>query len=408
MTEPDGISTIDALVESVQRCWPEAASVQLVRRGEPAPDGAEIVEFAAVPNAASVRLLTPMGRRATAGALARYSAALSPKEVAQRLAVGVASGLLGPVVSADRVRITSPGSDHLGALVAEVLGEPVELSMGIGTARANRKPVLGAFDRHGRPVAYVKVGDTAVSSAHVRAEAAALEELGRHRWSTIVVPRLLAHRTWHGMDIVVMEALRPRPWQRLDGRWPIPDAALSELNEQFDGGSAALVDTPWWERMRAGAESLRDSRSRGRLDEALDRIDAEVGRIEVRVGAWHGDFTPWNLARHGQQFLVWDWERFDTGVPVGFDRFHYAVNVVDRARGFDEATVLEGLRLGAVGDRRIDAAVAASYLAALALRYLAGAEQDGGEVVAARAELVLGVLTELSRHLGPTTTEHAT
>jgi hypothetical protein len=74
----------------------------------------------------------------------------------------------------DRIRVVGPGEDHIGAVVASIVGEPVQLSLGIGTARANRKPVLGAFDRRGRPVAFVKVGDTAVSARHVVAEARAL------------------------------------------------------------------------------------------------------------------------------------------------------------------------------------------------------------------------------------------
>ena len=36
----------------------------------------------------------------------------------------------------DRVRIESPGRDHLAGVVAEVVGRPVSLSLGIGTARA--------------------------------------------------------------------------------------------------------------------------------------------------------------------------------------------------------------------------------------------------------------------------------
>ncbi|MEV7907923.1 hypothetical protein, partial [Streptomyces anulatus] len=40
--------------------------------------------------------------------------------------------------------------------------------------------------------------------------------------------------------------------------------------------------------------------------------------------AWHGDFSPWNIAcaRDGR-LLVWDWERFGTGVPLGFDAVHH-------------------------------------------------------------------------------------
>ena len=123
MTQPPGTSTIDALVQTVQRFWPEADEVRLVGASEPdAPAGTEVLELAAVPSAASARLLVPIGRRVTAAALARYSAALTPRDVAQRLAVGTLSSIAGPVLLRDRVRVTAPGRDHLAAVVGEVVG----------------------------------------------------------------------------------------------------------------------------------------------------------------------------------------------------------------------------------------------------------------------------------------------
>lgn len=408
MTPPSGAATIDGLVQTLQRCWPEADRVELVRSSGRAPgrgtgSDTEVLEFAAVPNAASARLAVPVGRRAGRAALARYSAALSGREVLQRLVAAAAISVVGPVMLRDRIRVVGPGEDHIGAVVASIVGEPVQLSLGIGTARANRKPVLGAFDRRGRPVAFVKVGDTAVSARHVVAEARALQELGRHDWSVIVVPELLGHTQWRGMEVVVMSALPARP--RRGGvaqRWPIPDAAMSELGEAFCGGVAPLVDTPWWGSLPGAVAALADSAHRERVAEVLDRIERTVGEVEVRVGAWHGDFTPWNMSRHGGHLLVWDWERFDTGVPRGMDRLHYAVNTLSLERSFGVATVLEGLRRGATGEGHVDLAVAAAYLTALSIRYLSGAGEEGGSVVADRAELVLTVLDELSRHLGPT------
>ncbi|WP_204042104.1 hypothetical protein [Acrocarpospora phusangensis] len=42
------------------------------------------------------------------------------------------------------------------------------------------------------------------------------------------------------------------------------------------------------------------------------------------AGAWHGDFSPWNVCAGGDgELLVWDWERFEVGVPIGFDALHH-------------------------------------------------------------------------------------
>ena len=411
MTQAAGTPAIDALTETVERLWPAADDVRVVRRGtgRPAPhrdaDAEDLVEFAVVPNARSARLLVPVGRRAGAAALARYSAALSVRETAQRVVVGAATAVLGPALLGDRVQVRSPGTDHVGAVVADVVGEPVQLSLGIGTARANRKPVLGAFAADGRALAFVKVGDTEVSARHVRREADALAQLGRHEWSGLVVPSLLGTVEWQGYVVLVMSALSASPWQGRNGRWPIPTAAMDELCDVFDAGSAELVATPLWARLDRGARELRDPDRRERLCASLDRVAAAAGGAEVAVGAWHGDFTPWNMARTGGRLQLWDWERFETGVPRGLDRYHYAVNTVARERGFGVGSVLEGLRRGASGDAGRDPLVAATYLAALAERYLSDAQELGGDVIGRRADEVLDILVELSGNLGGTRTE---
>jgi hypothetical protein len=43
----------------------------------------------------------------------------------------------------------------------------------------------------------------------------------------------------------------------------------------------------------------------------------------LTFGAWHGDWSPWNMASTASGLLVWDWERFASGVPLGFDALHY-------------------------------------------------------------------------------------
>lgn len=398
MSPPPGTSTIDALLSTVQQLWPDASSVELVRRGAPPRPGT--IELGVVPDATRARLLVPLGRRATAASLARYSAALSPREVAQRVAVGAATRALGPVMLGDRVRICAPGQDHIGTVVSELVGAPVQLSLGIGTARANRKPVLGAVGPDGRPLAFVKVGERAVSTGHVRAEAEALEVVGARRWHRLEVPRLLGTTQWRDLFVVAMTALQPPAWQGRDGRWPIPDEAIDELCAAFDEGSSALEATPWWSRVSTVPDRLVDDVAARRLTEALERVRHRSGSVQVRVAAWHGDLTPWNLGRvSGGRCMIWDWERFETGVPVGLDRVHYAVNTLSRERGFGVDVVVEGLRRGAPpgGDEPGRQAVVGAYLLAITSRYLIGAQEPGGEVVAARAATMLDVLDAFSR-----------
>jgi hypothetical protein len=401
--------TIDALVDTVERLWPEAAAVELTRRGRgraprpsarTSPATAPDVELAVVPNAASARLLAPADPRGCASAVQRFSAAISVKEMAQRRVGGAVTRAAGAALLRDRVVISEPGAESIATVVADIVGRPVQLSLGIGTVRANRKPVLGAFDDSGRPVAFVKVGDNPASIGHVRREAEALAALGQRDWRVIEVPRLLGSVEWRDMHVLVMSALVPPAWQGLDGRWPIPDAAMDELAFIDGVDERPLVESPMWARLRDVPAQLQSRELADELAETLDRVERGVGDTKLQVGAWHGDFTPWNMARTSDRLQLWDWERFEVGVPRGLDRLHYAVHTVSRERGFSLSSVVEGLRRGAAGAGRQDLALAATYLAALGSRYLLGAQGAGGEAVADQARLVLSILTELSRHVG--------
>jgi hypothetical protein len=53
----------------------------------------------------------------------------------------------------------------------------------------------------------------------------------------------------------------------------------------------------------------------------------------MTLGGSHGDFTPWNTLSGTPEPAVWDWERYQTAAPLGFDRLHFRVQTgVRRAR----------------------------------------------------------------------------
>jgi hypothetical protein len=107
--------------------------------------------------------------------------------------------------------------------------------------------------------------------------------------------------------------------------------------------------------------------------------------MPLAFGAWHGDWTPWNMASTGQGLLVWDWERFTRDVPVGFDALHYWLQTeVVPARGepmaaaagcVDRAPEL----LAPFGAGQAEARLTAIlYLADLATRYLTDRQDKAG------------------------------
>jgi hypothetical protein len=150
--------------------------------------------------------------------------------------------------------------------------------------------------------------------------------------------------------------------------------------------------------MTVAFESLPESPYQERLGEALQRLDEIAGDLELVPGAWHGDWTPWNMARRRGLLQLWDWERFELGVPEGLDRCHYGVNAVCRRDGVTPGSVLAGLRLAGV-DPHASAPegrpLAAAYLAAVTCRYLVGAELEPGGAGRNRGLTMLAALSGL-------------
>ena len=71
--------------------------------------------------------------------------------------------------------------------------------------------------------------------------------------------------------------------------------------------------------------------------------DAERMGEALELGAWHGDWTPWNMTATTEGLLVWDWERFGTEVPVGFDPLHYRLQAAIVRDGKDPRSAVGDL-----------------------------------------------------------------
>ncbi|MFB4279231.1 hypothetical protein ACBJ59_28360 [Nonomuraea sp. MTCD27] len=171
-------------------------------------------------------------------------------------------------------QVVVPVEGSIAAHLSEVFHRPVETVLHVRPAlRANRKPILEAR-ADGRRLAFVKIGDSARARELISTEAAALRRLAGLPLSTIATPSVLHHGDWRGLSVL---ALSPLPVRR--GRVPEPLllAAVREI---------------------AGTGGARP--------------------------AWHGDLAPWNICRSRDgRLLVWDWERYEVGVPYGFDAVHH-------------------------------------------------------------------------------------
>jgi hypothetical protein len=385
---------ISALLDTVARLWPGAEVTQVRSRQ---PDHGATAELVVLGGLERPRLLLPVGGAAASRSVLRFSSAARPTEVLARTAAAGALRAGGVRLLPDRIRVhderpvpTPPLAEHL----AEALGySELSFSLGIGPARVNRKPVLQLFGPQGRPVGFAKLGDSPTSRADVSAEAAALETLGSRSFRSLRVPRLLHLSEWEGMVVLVQEHLAVGPGAALRGGVP-PVEAMGELADAFEEPATEMPQLRWWDTCRVRAGRARDARAVRRFESALDALADGFG-APVRVGAWHGDWTPWNMAPGPTGIsLVWDWERFETGVPRGLDHLHHAVNSATLARGGTPEVMREAL-VAVCGDpsgRSERYAVAAAYLVAITARYLQMSAAPGGELIGERAEASLSAL----------------
>jgi hypothetical protein len=133
------------------------------------------------------------------------------------------------------------------------------------------------------------------------------------------------------------------------------------------------------------------------LREALSGAWAD---LELRFGAWHGDWAPWNFAWEGRRLWVIDWEHWRRPAPVGLDELHFGFQVAFVLRRRPVAEAVRAARTGALP--RLAALdvppVAADALAALHLaEVFLRTHQAMSEGVAPGPRFYPAVLSELAR-----------
>lgn len=367
--------------------WPAPMSVDTGR--VPAPAGTTVHrEFLLLPDRRRPRLLVPPGRRPAAAAVQRYGEGRSRKARLAALGLSAATRTgLAQALRRDRVRVHLPAGAVAAGIeehLAAVLGREVLVSMHLGPPRANRKPVLQLLSPAGETFAFVKVGVDPLTCALVQQEGAALTALATAGLTTVTAPRALHRGQWRGLEVLVQSALPV--WRH---RRPLtPDLLRRAQREVAAIGAvppAPLVGSAYWAGLTRRVAGLPGSASATELAGLVDRLASAAAGVPLPLGAWHGDWTPWNCAAVDGTLMVWDWERFGTGVPAGFDAVHLALqtDLVNRLadprasadRCLDDAPAV----LAPFGSTAHQAEVTAmTYLAELATRYLGDRQSEAG------------------------------
>jgi hypothetical protein len=359
--------------------------------------------YAVLPSRGRPRLLVPMGAARAAAAVVRYSIEPAGRRSAVRrrlLAIGFRFGVAG-LTFRDRITVAEPRRG-LACHLSEILGTPIVLGVQLGPERANRKPVAPVLTRRGTLIGFAKLGVNPLTDRLVEAETAALRALLSSPPPGVLVPGVVHSGSWNGHPLLVQSALpvwRPRLSSSRSGR-PVQDALLAVART---GGvtEAAYVGSAFSRGLVQAVSDCGDRPEAHRLQDVIERVSARSPVLSF--GSWHGD---WNGTNHAVladgQVLVWDWERFERGVPLGFDALHMRLQTAVTGARTDPAiavrdllttarTTLRPFGLRAAHEAEV---VAVLYLCALGARYLTDRQAEAGSRLGRPAEWLLPPLEE--------------
>lgn len=400
----DVATTTSYAAEVARLLWPEPwEAPEVVRdRHHAAPGHRDAYIF---PSTRRPRLLVPADLPQSASMLGRLGSGRSPLAAPARgmlvRSVGSRAFSLArwPMV---RVRGTDPSADSVERVLADCLGTEVRVGVLLGTPRANQKPVLQVFALDGTVLGYAKLGHNELTTALVRAEADALLRIGALLPRSFRVPRVLHHDRWSGLEVLVISALDTT------GESVTHCARISasrEIAELAGTSKGPLAGSPFWSRRLAAALALPETPQAARLRTLVRTVEEHHGASVLTWGGWHGDWGGWNMGMGRTALQVWDWERYDAEVPIGFDALHFAAQRVRPGRRDERRQEVAFLAavphlLDELGVRPAhDELTLRLYLVEMALRYLDAQRHGVTPALRRRTAWVLSLLEQ--RLTGP-------
>lgn len=387
LTRIESTSRTTYLREVAGALWPHPLTTSI--GPDIAAPGRLVREFIVVPNARKPRLLLPaQSPRAAATAVRRYS---EPRSRLARfrlelLALSMRTGAGGSLLR-DRLHVRAEhgdDEDSIESYLSSALGQEVLVSLHVGPARANRKPVLALLSPKGELVGFAKIGINELTRRLVLAEAASLTALASFPFQYTSIPGLLHAGKWAGLEVLVQSALPV--WQ---SRAPLDGHRLSESMLEIAHVSGVSTDrfssSPYRQALSARLEGLQASEDVRCLQEAAQAVFERAAAAMLPMGAWHGDWTPWNMASLADTILLWDWERFSAPAPLGFDAVHHRLQAALVHEREEPRAAVAGCVTGAptlLAPFGLDPAsaelTALLYLIDLAARYLHDGQAEAG------------------------------
>ena len=365
--------------------WPAPARVSRAGRTSRRPSGAR--DYVAVPNDLHPKLLLPRRpRRVTAAGLRNYKSSARGRARLKLQLMSGATRLGAADLLPSRVRIEAgPGRGQTGidGYLSAALKRELYVCIYIGVARAVQKPVLQLLSPEGVTFGFAKVGTNPLTRRLVRSEGDSLLALAGHPWTCLRIPTVLHQGQWDGHEVLVQEALTSTGGGAFDAA--ARSRAMVELATSQGVTSDKVTDSPYWQGLHTRLAALPTSAYAETVRSALTRVEPTAARTILDFGSWHGDFAPWNMSFSASRVNVWDWEQFETGVPVGYDALHFHAQRALVQDSLDSREAMERTLVAApdlLAPFGIEAPAAALvgllYVVEIAVRYLEDGEVDAG------------------------------
>jgi hypothetical protein len=274
-----------------------------------------------------------------------------------------------------RVRVAPGDHESLLSVLSDTLGDGLTVAIRLGAWQDLRSLVMRVFGPTGATVGFVKLGLDSRGGSSVRAEERGLSAAAELQLDRVVPPEVLRSGSWHGHELLVTSPLVARAAGGPDRGMPLD--AMRELAHARRPRLAELTSSAWWAGVVRRVAEVSEPGARGRLEDALRRLDASAQGLRLPLGLWHGDWAPWNMTWDGPQVLLWDWEHLADDVPIGFDHVHYVAQQLRVSEGTRPATeqrwLQEAARLSA-GPLALDpaqrSALVVAYLVEVNLRFV--------------------------------------
>jgi hypothetical protein len=281
----------------------------------------------------------PAARRA----VRRYHDGFDRRRWARSVAAEAAlasSGLAGRLL-ADSVVVIDGPADALdrgvpGGLRALLGRDDLFFAISLARPKSNRKPVIQILDDRGLMIGWAKIGWNQWTQGLIANEAS---WLSRPAWPPVIKPVVLHDTVITGHRVVITSSLaagrRPPLRPIKPGHQPDP-RVVSSIARIGSERRARVIDSRWWTSLE-DVMTVAEAGERRMITRVMDRVE----ELTFSLGAWHGDFTPWNTMTVRGMAQIIDWEFAADEVPLGFDLCHFHTQVATEIFGLSPAAALD-------------------------------------------------------------------